>query len=439
MGLHPRLRIDISRRDLVAALGAALLARDRSALARRLEEQWAPDGQGFACMSVRSGFDLLLSELDLPQESEALLSAVNIPDMAQVLEAHGVRPVPVDLDPETLAPTAGGLRDALSSRTRLVLVAHLFGGRVDLSPIAAFAAEHDLLLIEDAAQAFRGSQDRGDARADVSMFSFGPVKTATALGGALLRVADPALREGMRRRQSSWPVQPRAAHARRALLFLGLSFVRGPRAYGALAWGSARAGKDLDAVLSTLIQPFADPPEPGRALDRDPAPPPFFVDIRRQPCAPLLALLARRLRGFDRRRLSRRTAAGELVRRELPLGLALPGAGARERTHWLVPVVGPEPGRLVSSLRAAGFDGARAATSIVALAASGTDSRPRRAQEIMEQIVFLPAYPEVGEKELRRLLAVLRRFTLGDGAQGGRRGSRPARAPRPTHAIRASI
>ena len=76
----------------------------------------------------------------------------------------------------------------------MILVAHLFGSRVDLAPLA----RPGVLLVEDCAQSFRGPGARGDPPADVSLFSFGSIKTATALGGALVRVEDAALRARMR-------------------------------------------------------------------------------------------------------------------------------------------------------------------------------------------------------------------------------------------------
>src|SRR5918997_7215245 len=94
---------------------------------------------------------------------EVLVSAVTHPDMVRIIEGHGLRAVPVDLDTTTLEPRIKLLQRALSPRTRTVLVAHLFGSRFDLDPIAAFARRHRLLLVEDCAQTFRGTWDPGDS------------------------------------------------------------------------------------------------------------------------------------------------------------------------------------------------------------------------------------------------------------------------------------
>ena len=79
-----------------------------------------------------------------------------------------------------------------------MLVAHLFGGRADVTEIVAWAREHALLVVEDAAQAFTGPADLLDPRVDVALYSFGLIKTATAAGGALVGVRDPALLQRLR-------------------------------------------------------------------------------------------------------------------------------------------------------------------------------------------------------------------------------------------------
>jgi perosamine synthetase len=158
---------------------------------------------------VRSGFDLLLGALAVAPGDEVLVSAVTHPDMVRIIEGRGLCAVPLDLKTATLEPQSELLEKALSHRTRAILVAHLFGGRFDLGPVAAFARRHGLLLVEDGAQAFRGPGDPGDPLADVSMFSFGTLKTASAVGGAVLHVRDPDLLGRMRRAQERWPVQRR--------------------------------------------------------------------------------------------------------------------------------------------------------------------------------------------------------------------------------------
>lgn len=123
--------------------------------------------------------------------------------MARVVERQGLVPVPVDLDLETLQPRAGLLERALTSRTRVLVVAHLFGSRADLGPAIPFCRRHELVLVEDCAQALRSPWDAGDPRSDAALFSFGSIKTSPALRGSIAYVRDPTLRARMEQRRSS--------------------------------------------------------------------------------------------------------------------------------------------------------------------------------------------------------------------------------------------
>jgi perosamine synthetase len=392
--LRTRLRLDISLRDLLFALAACLAAERRSREGRVLQA-WAGGEEGLACLSVRSGFDLLLQALALQPGDEVAVSAVTHPDMVHVLETHGLRALPIDLDPETLAPRPDLLERAFTVRTRAVLVAHLFGGRADLNPLAAIARRRGLLLVEDCAQSFRGPENAGDPLADISLFSFGPIKTATALGGALVRVRDPDLRAQMRALQATWPVQPRLEYATRVLKFVALVLLGRPRSYWLFARVLALLGRDLDTVVNGAVRGFSGPDLAAR--------------IRRRPSGPLLALLERRLRRFDYSRLEERAWLGDRVAKGLPTSLVHPGGAALDRTHWLFPIVPADRANVVASLRRAGFDAAMATSSIAAV--SPPPDRPDlaayAAEHMLNGVVFLPVYPELGEREVERLLTAV--------------------------------
>ena len=203
-----RKRLDIRWSELASALRDCLLCWERDARGEDLEELWSA-GDAFACLSVRSGFDLWLKALQLPPGSEVLVSAITIRDMVRIIEAHNLVPVPVDLNPEDLSVDIASLNRAISPKTRAILVAHLFGTRQPMKPILEVARKHGLFVAEDCAQAFAGRHFTGDPGADVTMFSFGSIKTATALGGGLLCVRDADVLSRMRELQSTYPIQSR--------------------------------------------------------------------------------------------------------------------------------------------------------------------------------------------------------------------------------------
>lgn len=398
--LRPRLVPDISLADLLFALGACL--RARAGGEQRVLDAWAGGEGGLVCLSVRSAFDLLLEALVFEPGDEVAVSAITHPDMIRVLEAHGLRALPVDVDPDTLTPRVEVLERLVGPRTRALLVAHLFGARADLEPLADVSRRHGLLLIEDCAQSFRGPDDPGSPLADVSLFSFGAIKTATALGGSLVRVQDPALLERMRRLQAQWPPQRRRDYAARVLKFVGLVALARPRPYWFFERGVRLSGKDFDSFVADAVKGFPGP----ELLSR----------IRRRPSEALFALVERRLRRFDLARLERRSRLGEHVAGGLPKSLFHPGHAAPERTHWVFPVVAPDRARLTTSLRRSGFDAATATSSLVAIPAPDDriELTPTTAARLMSAIVFLPLYPELDEAELDEMLAAVAR-TDGDG------------------------
>jgi dTDP-4-amino-4,6-dideoxygalactose transaminase len=277
------------------------------------------------------------------------------------------------------------LEAALTPRTRVVLVAHLFGGRMDLDPVLRFARERGLLLVEDCAQAFQGPERMKDSTADVSMHSFGILKTSTALGGAVLRVRDKRTLGRMQEIQASYPSQGRGAYLKRLLGVLGLVAVSRPRLYGLLSRACARLGYDLDALVRGVVRGFPSGESEAMYLGR----------LRQRPSAPLLAMLERRLSTFDGKRLARRALAGERFARRLRVEDLHPGRHSLERTHWLFPVIIADPEALVADLRRHGLDASRATSSIAAVEAPAGRPSPAEASLMMSGAVFLPTYPEL--------------------------------------------
>ncbi len=404
LAVYPRHRLDVSIRDLLFGLTACIWASRRRRRVAEIARVFPAGENALVCLSVRSGFDLLLGALAEPPGGEVLVSAVTHPDMVRIIEEHGLRAIPVDLHGATLEPKVELLEAALSPRTRAVLVAHLFGSRFDLGPVAAFARRHGLLLVEDCAQAFRGTRNVGDTAAKVSMFSFGSIKTASAVGGAVLHVRDAGLLRKMRHAQDRWPVQRRLHYAPRLLKALCLVLFGHPLAYGLLVRLCDLSGRDLDELLNGAVRTF---PASGGA-DGD-----LFKKIRRQPSAPLLALLARRLRTFDASRLAHRAAIGERVVRRLPSTVRHPGELAGSRTHWLFPVEASDPVGLVAALRERGFDASQVTSSIAPVPAPPDllSCEPERANRIMAHLVFLPVYPELPQEALDRLVRAVEEIT----------------------------
>ncbi len=334
-----------------------------------------------ACLSVRSGFDLLLSALALPRGSQVLVSAVTIPDMVHLLECHGLVSVPVDLDPETLELCPRSLSAARTRDTRAILVAHLFGSRTNLQPALSLG----LPVWEDCAQAFCGPAFTGHPGAQVSMFSFGPIKTSTALGGALMVVRDGSLEARMRELESRWPTQPGLELGQRALKVLALQLLGRPACLDGFVALCALLGLDYDRILRQATRSF-----PANRL---------LESVRRRPSPAQLEFLARRVAGYDPARLERRRRFRASFLASLPPRLSWPGRGASVHHHWVVPVLARER---LTALRKAGFDVTQGSSLAVVPPREGGQPA-HQARQMLAETIYLPLYPELSNTQVERL------------------------------------
>jgi len=417
LSLHPRLTLDLTVRDVAYGVAACVRGPEASREAAALERAWAPHGDGLAMLSVRSAFDLYLTALDLPAGSEVLMSGVTIPDMVRVVRGHGLVPVPVDLDLDTLFPTPVDCERARSPKARLLVVAHLFGGRNDLAPVAEWAHAHGVLVVEDCAQGFIAPEERGSPFADATFYSFGSIKTMTALGGALVRVADPRVLARMRAAHEAWPVQSTrrfAAKVARAALLL---VVQRPSIYATLAMLCDLTARDFDRLIQDSVKGFPVPP--GGSL---------LPLLRHRPCGALLALLRHRLRSFDGKRLAARARQGERVREALQPVARVFGAEQPLRTHWLFAIMTADRASAVRKGRLMGLDVAPGASSIAAVPrpVERPDLPPLRAEAFMKRILFVPAHAGIPAAALD---AVTELVSLS-GAPAARAGHPMHHAPR---------
>lgn len=347
-----------------------------------------------ACLSVRSGLDLTLQALALPAGSEVVVSAVTIPHMVRVLAHHGLVAVPADIDMERLALDLGAIEHALTPNTRAVLVAHLFGSQMDMAPVAALARSRGLLLLEDCAQCYDGCYT-GHADSDVVLFSFGPIKTSTAGGGAIVCFRDPALLASARTIQTSYPAQLRWPYLRRLLLLLGLKTLARPLPFAVFVALCRLGGQSHDTLITGLLRSF-----PGENL---------LARLRFRPSAPLLAMLARRLRRPPANVVAHRVALARAIIAALP-EWQIVGAQAEYHTYWVMPLVSADPAALARRLWTLGVDASCGASSLCVVTPPPNRTAAARAATVLDRLLYLPLHPALTGAALQRMSRAIDAF-----------------------------
>ena len=388
--MWPCKEIDLAWEDWVFAVGACLLPPPVQDVSARVEGLWSAQADSLACLTVRSAFDLYLRAQRWEAGSEIVFSALTVPDMPRIARHHGLCPVPLDIDPATAAWDDSALERCIGSRTRALVLAHLFGGRIDLNPALSIARRHDIAVVEDCAQAYAGPDWTGHPEADLSLFSFGPMKTATALGGALAHVRDPDICAAMKRISARDSIQPTGEFLRRVLLYGGLKAASQPRGYGVVMAVVDALGADASQWIHSVTRSVANDA--------------FIASIRWRPCAALLGLLERRL-GQGTAPVSRRVEPGRALTVALGPDVEVPARAADPHGYWMFPVLARNPEALSASLRDRGFDAMSARLSVVSDGATPTPGAER-----LSNALYIPFDPAMPREELERLGRLVRSF-----------------------------
>jgi len=160
------------------------------------------------CIGVGNGLDALTlvlrawKELGKLQEGDEVLVPANT-YIATILAISENRLTPVLIEPDNrtfnIDPTK--IEEKITSKTKCILPVHLYGQLADMAAITTIAKKHNLLVLEDSAQAHGASVDNRKAGnwGDASGFSFYPGKNLGALGDAgAVTTNDPELAEAVR-------------------------------------------------------------------------------------------------------------------------------------------------------------------------------------------------------------------------------------------------
>lgn len=151
------------------------------------EREFATYCEASHCVAVGNGLDALrlgLIALGVKPGDEVIVPSNTYIATWLAVSQCGAIPIPVEPDERThnLDPTL--VAEAISSRTSCILPVHLYGQPADLEPILAIAANRNIPVLEDAAQAHgaRYSGARVGAHGDAVAWSFYPGKNLGAFG-----------------------------------------------------------------------------------------------------------------------------------------------------------------------------------------------------------------------------------------------------------------
>ena len=173
----------------------------------RFEREWAAycgRAHGIAMSNGTVALEAAVAMLRLAPGDEVIMPSFTIVSCAQAVTRFGGVPVLVDSDPATWTMDVAQVAARITPRTRALMPVHIYGHPVEMEPLLALAAQHDLAIIEDAAEAHGGEVRVGEqwrrcgGLGTMSTFSFYANKIVTTGEGGMVLTDDDELAERLR-------------------------------------------------------------------------------------------------------------------------------------------------------------------------------------------------------------------------------------------------
>ena len=184
--------------NLAEVISSGVLNSTKGHFVRQLQSDFA-DLLGveyaFACSSGTAAIHAALAAIDPEPGDEIVTSPITDMGALTPILYQGAIPAFADVDPKTCNVTAASIEDALSERTRAIIVTHLFGNPCEMTGIMSLAESKGIPVIEDCAQAFLASHHGRPVGTigKIACFSLQQGKHITCGEGGLVVTNDPRM------------------------------------------------------------------------------------------------------------------------------------------------------------------------------------------------------------------------------------------------------
>ena len=186
---YQKLKQDIDAEVLNVLETTAFIGGPKVAAFQENFERYLDVNQVIPCANGTDALQIAMMALDLQPGDEVIVPAFTYVATAEVIALLRLRPVMVDVDPDTFNITADIVEAAITPKTKAIVPVHLFGQSCDMEPIMAVAKKHNLWVIEDNAQAIGADYTFADGTSvktgtigHIGCTSFYPSKNLGAYG-----------------------------------------------------------------------------------------------------------------------------------------------------------------------------------------------------------------------------------------------------------------
>ena len=141
------------------------------------------------CANGTDAIQIALMALNLQPGDEVITSDFTFAATVEVVGLLRLKPIIVDVDTDTMNISVDAIKKAITPKTKAIIPVHLFGQCADMEPILKIAAEHNIAVVEDTAQAIgaeytfsNGKKVKAGCMGDIGTTSFFPSKNLGCYG-----------------------------------------------------------------------------------------------------------------------------------------------------------------------------------------------------------------------------------------------------------------
>jgi len=179
----------------LASPGEKFLGGEKVRMLEDLFKDYCHVNHALAVNSATAGLHAAVAAINVNPGDEILVTPYSMCASATAVVMHNAIPVFLDIDENTFNINPEEIKKAITPETKAIIVVHLFGYPAEMDEIMRIAREHELKVIEDAAQALSCTYNGNHVGTigDIGVFSFNQNKTITTGEGGVIVTNDDEL------------------------------------------------------------------------------------------------------------------------------------------------------------------------------------------------------------------------------------------------------
>ena len=180
---------------------------------------WHGCNYGIGVANGTDAIEIALRCAEIGPGDEVITVAHTAVPTVHAIERSGATPVLVDIDEQTFTIDPAAVAAAITSRTKALVPVHLYGHPADMEALSSLANAHNLLIVEDCAQAHGAlyKKQKVGTFGHLAAFSFYPTKNMGAYGDAGIIVTNNSQFADRARRLRFYGQSSRYVHAERGM------------------------------------------------------------------------------------------------------------------------------------------------------------------------------------------------------------------------------